>query len=446
VKSSIQSRLAALVAVITVIALAIGATVGYSLSTERTSTITNTQIVTRTSISTVTQTTSATPCPLLDCRGLSDRTFAFSNILPNFTLGSYSFRVSFQVPNSTGNNGTTTVFLGQYATFNVSNSSSTESVMFSWSPNVNMDKTVPDPVAVRIFDGRVVMNTFANSTGSYVTIFVYSLSNTPTSSSPSTETTLSHSSSSVAGIYHIPTNGTLIVYVKYYYYNSTAANDFNFSGGQQFFIYSFTQQKMTLATNAAVTSNVSDVPMGGPQNRSEGIPVEYKIHFKDEVNGTYALNFGWLYPSMDACAADFEIAIGNVPYPTVDAGGGCTASLSTRYPVNSQGFVDGFLFVELISVSNDTSWQVQYYGYNGAPCGVFTPNGSFVSGNFNGSGDYVKSVTISGPVNKGLGICALAKKLDMSENNLTVSVGNSGNSNSTNLALGSTYICTGVYP
>jgi hypothetical protein len=116
-----------------------------------------------------------------------------------------------------------------------------------------------------------VMNTFANSTGSYVTIFAYPLSNTSTSS-PSTETTLSHSNSSVSGIYRISTNGTLDVSVRYYYYNSTAVNEFNFSGGQQFFVYGFSQQKMTPATDFTVMSNVSTVSMGGPQNRSEGIP------------------------------------------------------------------------------------------------------------------------------------------------------------------------------
>ena len=145
----------------------------------------------------------------------------------------------------------------------------------------------------------------------------------------------------------------MVVSVRYYYYNSTAANEFNFSVGQQFFIYGFTQQKMTLATNFIVTSNVSTVSMGGPQNLSEGIPVQYKIHFKDNANGTYALNFGWIYPSLEDCVTDFELAIGNVPYPTVVMGG--CALLSYQYPVNSQGFVDGFLFAELIAVSNDTS-------------------------------------------------------------------------------------------
>jgi hypothetical protein len=126
-----------------------------------------------------------------------------------------------------------------------------------------------------------------------------------------------------------------------------------------------------------------------------------------------------------------SLLTGTPPFCSADGNGYFPCSYSETFP---------------ISINYSGSWKAQYYGYNGAPYGVFSSNGSFVGGNFNGTGDFIKSITLSGPDNKGLGICALAKKLDQSQNNLTISVGNPAYSDSTNSPLGSTYICTGVYP
>lgn len=106
-----------------------------------------------------------------------ERIFPFSSIPPNFTLGEYSFGFSIEGMHSgptSASNGTTSIieYLGDYATFYISNSSTTESTTFSWSPNVNMSTTLPEPPAASLFNGNVVLNFNVNATGSFVTIAV----------------------------------------------------------------------------------------------------------------------------------------------------------------------------------------------------------------------------------------------------------------------------------
>ena len=151
--------------------------------------------------------------------------------------------------------------------------------------------------------------------------------------------------------FHIPTNGTLTVYARYYYFNSTAADTFDFSNATQIHLEGFDgHSTFDELSNSTVESNVSAIRMGGPENQSEGVAVKYVIGLKPGLNGTYTLNFGWLYPSLSACAVDFHLAVGS-GLPNYDWTGGCTAPLSNFYPVNNQGFVPGYLFAEIVNVS-----------------------------------------------------------------------------------------------
>jgi hypothetical protein len=146
-------------------------------------------------------------CSQAECSGFAERTFAFANIPQNFTLGAYSFGVSFQGMHTgsiLGSNGSTTsqlVYLGDYVTFYVSNSTTTESVIFSWAPSVNISKTVPNPTTVQLFDGSVVMNCFENSTGSYVTI----IARTSFGTTIQATTTVSTQTSTVCSVSAEPT-------------------------------------------------------------------------------------------------------------------------------------------------------------------------------------------------------------------------------------------------
>src|ERR1700726_2266911 len=81
-----------------------------------------------------------------------------------------------------------------------------------------------------------------------------------------------------------------------------------------------------------------------------------------------------------------SLVTGTPPFCSADGNGYFPCTYSETFP---------------ISINYSGPWQAEYFGYNGAPYEVFSSNGSIVSGNFNGSGDYVKPVTISGPDNKG---------------------------------------------
>jgi len=150
---------------------------------------------------------------------------------------------------------------------------------------------------------------------------------------------------------HIPTNGTLTVFVKYYYFNSTSTTTFNFSNATQIHIQGLEgYTTVDASSNFTVLSNASSVQMGGTQNQSEGIFIKYVIGLKSGLNGTYTLNFGWLHPSLSSCAQDFHLVVGD-GLPDYDWTGSCTGSLSNFYPINSQGFVPGYLFADIEGIS-----------------------------------------------------------------------------------------------
>ena len=106
-------------------------------------------------------------------------------------------------------------------------------------------------------------------------------------------------------------------------------------------------------SNFTLSSSVNSIAFGGTNNLGEGANVVYTITPKQGINGTYGFSFGWLYPSMENCGEDFLLAIGN-GLPNYGYLAGCTAPLSYQYPVNSQGFVDGFLLAEIVGVSSAT--------------------------------------------------------------------------------------------
>ena len=101
----------------------------------------------------------------------------------------------------------------------------------------------------------------------------------------------------------------------------------------------------------------------------------------------------------------------------------------------------------ILSINYTGSWTAQYYGYHGNP-EVFTSNGSIASGKFGGTGFESKTITLAAPVTYGLGMCLEGQSLDRTQVNLSVSVqeGEFVRTNSTNFALGTTYVCVGVYP
>jgi hypothetical protein len=92
-----------------------------------------------------------------------------------------------------------------------------------------------------------------------------------------------------------------------------------------------------------------------------------------------------------------------------------------------------------ISVNYTGPWRLTYQGY--ASGGESNPTN--VKGNLTGTGPYSRPVTLSGPDNNGLTLCATAEKLDGSSSTLTLTV---TGSSETSVPYGSTSYCGGVYP
>ncbi len=73
-----------------------------------------------------------------------------------------------------------------------------------------------------------------------------------------------------------------------------------------------------------------------------------------------------------------------------------------------------------ISVNYSGPWKLSYQGYTTYGLGGANPTGANVT--VTGSGAYSKSITLSGPHNEGLALCADAEKLDSSNITLVLTV------------------------
>jgi hypothetical protein len=90
-----------------------------------------------------------------------------------------------------------------------------------------------------------------------------------------------------------------------------------------------------------------------------------------------------------------------------------------------------------ISVYYTGSWNISYSVYDNAG----TPLGSLASGNYTGTGDSSRSVTVIWYNLQTLTLCATATKLDGSDATLTLGV---TGSNSTSAPYGSVTYCSGA--
>lgn len=100
---------------------------------------------------------------------------------------------------------------------------------------------------------------------------------------------------------------------------------------------------------------MNNLTLGGPQNLNEGALVVYAINTGSTSNRTYMLNIGaWFSPTLEACAGFTRIIVNN-PNPDYAFFGSCTAPLSNFYSTNSEGFVNGFLFAEVVGISNSSA-------------------------------------------------------------------------------------------
>lgn len=113
-----------------------------------------------------------------------------------------------------------------------------------------------------------------------------------------------------------------------------------------------------------------------------------------------------------------------------------TPTMSTVSSSSCSGYPPGgdclatFNYTFTISVNYTGPWKLSYQGND-------------ARGNDTGSGFFSKAVTLSGPNNNFLTLCATAQKLDASNSILILTV---TGSNETALPYGSTSYCGGVVP
>jgi hypothetical protein len=154
---------------------------------------------------------------------------------------------------------------------------------------------------------------------------------------------------------YVQENGSAYLCVRYYFYNSTSTMNVNASS-----IISFeginnngsVPVGFNPASNFTVATIPSELTIGGSHNLNEGALVVYDIHANSNSNGTYTFSLlATLYPSMEDCAGFAEIIVGN-GLPDYHEFGSCTAPLTGFYPLNTEGFINGFLIAQVVGISN----------------------------------------------------------------------------------------------
>ena len=134
----------------------------------------------------------------------------------------------------------------------------------------------------------------------------------------------------------------------------------------------------------------------------------------------------------------FSVVLGIVVVATV---GGVVLLETNGYSELTSLIPDSHTFT--ISVNYGGPWKLSYQGYTTFDLGGANPTGANVT--VSGSGVYSKSITLSGPHNKGLSLCADAEKLDSSNTALVLTVtGPRSDQNETSLPHVSVLACGGT--
>ena len=154
-------------------------------------------------------------------------------------------------------------------------------------------------------------------------------------------------------------NQSAFLCVRYFYYNSTAAETVNTSGILQVSglrqINSTTSESFNPSSNFTVDAFPAEITIGGPSSENEGIVVLYVINAHTNSSGTYSLSFlATVYPGIADCGSLSKIIVGNGE-PHYDNDLRCSVPLTDFYPLDSEGFAVGILTAEVVGISNSTS-------------------------------------------------------------------------------------------
>ena len=158
---------------------------------------------------------------------------------------------------------------------------------------------------------------------------------------------------------YVRQGATAFLCVQYYYYNYSSTMSVNTSSIVSLQGYRSVNNSQLLgfdpSPNFTISARPEEITLGGANNLNEGALVLYAIHAKSNSSGTYTFSLlAALYPSMEDCAGFSKIIVGSGS-PDYHRFGSCTAPLSGSYPLNSEGFIDGFLFAKVVGITNSSS-------------------------------------------------------------------------------------------
>ena len=148
--------------------------------------------------------------------------------------------------------------------------------------------------------------------------------------------------------------------VKYFYYNSTNTETLSPASVLGIFGNSPVGANGTRVVDDSslftITATPSQLQIGGPQSVNEGAIVIYTITVKSGTpSGDYYLAINAVeYPQMAGCGSTLDLIVGNAH--NTNGGGTCVnlpldPSMPYHYSLDSQGFVDGLLFSEVVGLS-----------------------------------------------------------------------------------------------
>ena len=144
---------------------------------------------------------------------------------------------------------------------------------------------------------------------------------------------------------HMKSASSLIVTVHFCYYSS---NNMTFSPLNEISLVNSSGGRVV--ANFSITSQTSNITIGGASNRNEGITVVYNITETSNSNGTYGLNFAdAIAPQVGGCSPDFFLIVGT-PAVNSTMTAMCfvlsvSGTITTPYP-------EGYLFAEVTGYTN----------------------------------------------------------------------------------------------
>lgn len=160
---------------------------------------------------------------------------------------------------------------------------------------------------------------------------------------------------------------TAQICVNYYYFSS--GSPYSLAPANQIEVLGYSPVPNSNATRIAdfssdfsiqISSNITansagQLQIGGSNSVNEGMQVMYTISMKSNTpSGLYFVSINAaLYPQLAYCSSALELLAGGASYQP--AALEChSAASATNVPPNSDGFIDGLLFVEVSGISNSS--------------------------------------------------------------------------------------------